>query len=201
MNGSDLLRYARCHRAVAVLSATATVALLSTLFGGTTIAVPSLGSGGVTTGVPYRHQLPLLSAVFLTATLDGTMSAHDRMAAFTPHRFGRVYRAGLLLTVAAFSFAAEALSGGLEAGTLFVRSLLIWLGLALLSARLLGHQLAWVIPLTSGFFLVWYPGNRLDWTDNPPTDPLSWALTATSLLAGTAALAATPWRLKALRHR
>lgn len=201
MNGTDLLRYARVHRATAVLTGTAVVALLSAFFGGTNIALPSIGSGGVTTGVPYRQELPLLSAVFLSAAFDGAMSAHDAMGASTMHRLRAVYCTALTLTVCAFSFGAEALANGPESGTVFIRSLLIWLGLALLSAAVLGQQLGWVIPLTSVLFLVWYPHNWWDWTANPATDLVSWAIAPIALSLGVAATAATPWRRKALLRR
>lgn len=196
MTGPDLLRYAKVHRGRTVLIGTAVVALLSAFFGGTNIALPSIGSGGVTTGVPYRQDLPLLTAVFLSAALDGAMSAHDAMGASTMHRFRIVYCTALTLTVCLFSFGTEALADGPQSATVFVRSVLIWLGLALLSVRLLGQQLSWVIPLTSVLFLVWYPGNWWDWTANPATDLFSWAITVIALTVGVTAIAATPWRRK-----
>ncbi|MFE9118745.1 hypothetical protein [Streptomyces sp. NPDC007172] len=201
MNLADLLRYARVHRGGEVLAATAVVALLSALFGGTPIALPSLGSGGVTTGVPYRHELPLLSAVFLTAALDGAMSAHDAMGAAGMHRVRAVYHTALTLVVCAFSFTTEALAVGPEAGAVFVRSVLIWLGLALLSVRLLGQRLGWAVPLASALLLVWYPSNWWDWTATSPSDAFSWALAALALLTGITTIAATPWRMRGLLFR
>ncbi|WP_202121254.1 hypothetical protein [Streptomyces sp. BA2] len=125
------------------------------------------------------------------------MSAHDAMGASTMHRLRAVYCTALTLTVCAFSFGAEALADGPESGAVFVRSLLIWLGLALLSAAVLGQQLGWAIPLASVLFLVWYPNNWWDWTANPPTDLFSWAVAAIALSIGVTATAATPWRRKA----
>lgn len=201
MTGSDFLRYARVHRCISVLATTAAIALLSAFFGGTHIALPSIGSGGVTTGVPFRHELPLLSAVFLTAALNGDMSAHDEMGASAMHRFRLKYCIGLTLTACALSFITEALAVSTEAGVIFIRSLLIWLGLALLSVRLLGHQLGWIIPLASAFFLIWYPHNWWDWTSNPATDRFSWAVAVLALSLGVAATAATTWRRKAFLRR
>jgi hypothetical protein len=198
---SDFLRYARTHRAAAVLAGTGAVVLMSALFGGTQIALPSIGGAGVTTGVPFRRELPLLSAVFLTASLDGPMSAHEEAGASAMHRYRLNFCLGLTLAVCAFSFGAEALSVDVEAGAVFVRSLLVWFGLALLSVRLLGHQLGWVLPLTSAFLLVWYPRNRWDWTSNAATDPLSWTVTAFTLAVGVIASAATPWRMKSWLRR
>lgn len=196
MTGSELVLYARVHRGVAVLATTAAIALLSAFFGGTHIALPSIGSGGVTTGVPFRHELPLLSAVFLTAALDGAMSAHDEMGASAAHRFRLSYCIGLTLTACALSFITEALAVSAEAGVVFIRSLLIWFGLALLSVRLFGRQLGWIIPLASAFFLIWYPQNWWDWTSNSATDRFSWAVAVLALSLGVAATAATPWRRK-----
>ncbi|MFH8490166.1 hypothetical protein [Streptomyces longisporoflavus] len=201
MTGADLLRYARVHRAPAVLAGAAAVALLSALFGGANIAIPSIGSGGVSTGVPYRQELPLLTAVFLSAALDGAMSAHDAMGASAMHRLRAVYCTALTLTVCAFSFGTEALAGGPDAGIVFVRSTLVWLGLALLSAGVLGHQLGWVVPLASVLFLIWYPGDWWDWTANAAADPFSWAAAAIALLLGATATAATPWRRRTFLRR
>lgn len=201
MTGSDLLRYARVHRGVAILATTVSIALISAFFGGTHIALPSIGSGGVTTGVPFRHELPLLSAVFLTSALNGAMSAHEEMGASVMHRLHLLYCSGLTLTACSFSFVAEALAVGPEAGVVFIRSLLIWLGLALLSVRLFGNQLGWIIPLSAAFLLIWYPHNRWDWTSNSATDLISWAVAAVALTVGVFAIAATPWRRKAFLRR
>jgi hypothetical protein len=159
--------------------------------------MPSIGSGGITTGVPFRQELPLLTAVFLAAALDGPMSAHDAMGASAMHRVRAAYCTALTLVACVFSFSTEALAVGPEAGVVFIRSLLIWLGLALLSVRLLGHQLGWIIPLASAFFPIWYPHNWWDWTKNPAADLFSWAAAAIALSVGVAATAATPWRRKA----
>ncbi|MFD7575387.1 hypothetical protein ACFV6U_33520 [Streptomyces sp. NPDC059810] len=202
MNGSDLLRYARVHRAGAIVVGLSVVAVLSALFGGTRISLPSIGSASLSSGVPYRQELPLLSAVFLTAAFGGSMTAHEASGAFVSHRLHRAYFVALTLVACAISFGTESLAVGAEHGVVFVRSILIWLGLALLSVRLFGEQLGWVIPMASAFLLIWYPLNWWDWTANPASDPFSWCAAAVSLALGAAATAATPWRRRAfLRKR
>jgi hypothetical protein len=201
MYGSDLLRYARVHRAGSILAGTAAVALLSAFFGSVRIALPSIGSASLTTGVPYRHELPLLSAVFLTAAFGGAMSAHEETGAGTVHRLRSVYCIALTLTTCAFSFGTEALAVGPGQGAVFVRSVLIWFGLALLSIRLLGQQLGWVIPLASALLLIWYPLNWWDWTANPADDLVSWCGAAIALVIGVTANAVTPWRRRVLLRR
>ena len=201
MNGSDLLRYARVHRAVTILAGVTVVALLSAFFGGTRIALPSIGSASLSTGVPYRQELPLLSAVFLTAAFGGAMSAHEETGTRTMHRVHNAYCIVLTLASCALSFGTEAFAVGPERGVVFVRSVLIWLGLALLSVRLLGQQLGWVVPMASAFLLIWYPLGWWDWTANPAADPLSWAFAGGALTMGTAAIAATPWRRQTFLFR
>lgn len=201
MYGSDLLRYARVHRAGSILAGITAVALLSAFFGGARIALPSIGNTSLSTGVPYRHELPLLSAVFLTAAFGGAMSAHEETGARTMHRLRNVYCVALTLATCALSFCTEALAVGPEHGVVFVRSVLIWLGFALLSIRLLGQQLGWVIPMASAFFLIWYPLNWWDWTATPATDLVSWAVAVIALAIGTAATAVTPWRRRIFLRR
>ncbi|MEU8760990.1 hypothetical protein [Streptomyces sp. NPDC048659] len=183
-----------------VLAGAMAVAVLSAFFGGARIALPSIGEASLTTGIPYRHLLPLFSAVFLTAALGGAMSAHEETAGRTAHRVRAAYGAGLTSVVCAVSFGAEALAVGPAQGAVFVRSLLIWLGLALLSLRALGPQLAWAAPLASALLLAWYPLGWWDWTSNPASDASSWTAAVLALALGVAATAATPWRRHTLRH-
>lgn len=198
---SDLLRYARVHKVGEVLAGVVAVALVSAVLGGIRLPLPSLGATGVATGVPFRRELPLLTAVFLAATLSGPMRDHEAAAGPRLSRVRAVTLTTLTAFTCAFSLLTETLAAGAELGLVFVRSLLIWLGLAFLSHRLLGPRLAWAIPLASAFPLVWLSHNRWDWTTASVADPLAWGMTALSLLAGTAAIATTPWRWRAARHR
>ncbi|ROV67036.1 hypothetical protein D3105_18885 [Streptomyces globisporus] len=193
---SDFARYARVHRATAILTGTAVVVVLSALFGGSNIALPSIGSGGLTTGVPFRRELPLLSAVFLSAALGSAMAKHEEMGGSAMHRYRLRYCVGLMLTVCVVSFGVEGLAVGVEAGVVFVRSILIWFGLALLSIRMFGPQLSWPLPLASALVLIWYPQEWWDWTANSATDLVSWAAAAVALAVGATASAATSWRTR-----
>ncbi|MFE4588762.1 hypothetical protein [Streptomyces laurentii] len=199
MTRSDLLRYARVHRAAGVLGGTLVVALLSAYAGGTRIGLPF--GDGLTTGIPFRRDLPLLSAVFLTAAFGGEVAAHEEMGGPALHRLRGAYVGILVVTVCAFSFAVEALAVGPGLGVVFVRSLLIWFGLATLSVAAFGPRLGWALPLASAFPLVWFGPAWWDWTVAPATDPYSWTVAALASAAGAAATAATPWRRRALLRR
>ena len=79
-----------------------------------------------------------------------------------------------------------------------LRALLAWLGLGLVSGRLLGWRLAWVLPVAAMSLIIYWgaTGDGYKWWDftaRPPGDPSSWLLSATLLAAGAAAYCASPW--------
>lgn len=195
MGWADFIRYTRVHRANAILLGVATVALTSALLGGTHIPVPTAEEGSGSIGIPFRRELPLLSAVFLTAALGGPLSAHEAVGGPRAHRVRTACVVALTCVACVGSFLAETLAVGPALGIVFVRSMLIWLGFALMSAQLFGTQLAWIFPLASAFPLVWFSNNAWwDWTATPAADPLSWVVATLALFAGIAATACTPWR-------
>lgn len=175
------------------------VAVLSAFFGGTRIAVPSLGDSHYSTGVPFRRELPMLSAVFLTAAFGGDMATHEEAGTSRMHRVRAGYIGSLIVITCGVSFATESLAVGYEQGVVYLRSILIWFGLALVSMRLFGNQLGWIIPLASAFPLVWFGPAWWDWTATRPTDLFSWALAALAVCMGLTATSASRWRLHAMR--
>lgn len=106
---------------------------------------------------------------------------------------------GLALLVGA---GAEYAATGPEAAIRYIRSMLAWMGLALLSGRLLGWAMAWLIPVASIFPLVYY-GDRQwwDWTTSPAYAFATWFASLGCLLVGVVAFEATPWLRQAIRRR
>ncbi|MFK3735990.1 hypothetical protein ACI2LJ_37605 [Streptomyces sp. NPDC088090] len=199
MRVTDLLQYARVHRAMAVLAGVTVVAVLSALFGGTRIAVPSFGGAGYSTGIPFRRELPMLSAVFLTAALGGGMATHEELATPRVHRARTGFLAILVFIACGISFVVESLAVGHEGGIVYVRSMLIWFGIALTSIRVFGNQLGWIMPLGSVLPLVWFAPAWWDWTASGSGDPFSWLIVGLSMGVGVTAVAASSWRLQAFR--
>ncbi len=192
---------ARVHRGAPVLGGVVAVTVVSAVLGGTQVPVPSLEDGGGTVGIPFRRDLPLLSAVFLATLWSGPMAAHEQLGSYAFHRARVQLLAGGVLMAACLSLAAETLAVDAAAGLVFVRSLLTWFGLAQLSTALFGPRLTWVLPLASAFPIVWFTGSFWDWTDAAAPDLGFWALAAGSVALGSASLAWTPWRRYASRHR
>lgn len=197
---TDLLRYMRVHHVGRVMAGVTVVAVVSAVLGSVELPISSPRSDGTTTGIPFRRELPLLPAVFLAAMFASSMRDHEEIAG---QRYFRVRAASIgACTVLASTilFFSETVAVGPANGLIFVRSLLIWWGLATLSARLGGPQLAWVLPLASSFPLIWWSPDPWDWTTAAATDPLSWCSAIFALLIGQMAVAATPWRRRALRQ-
>ncbi|MFF5333639.1 hypothetical protein [Streptomyces sp. NPDC013181] len=177
------------------------MAVLSAFFGGTRIAVPDFGNSDHSTGIPFRRELPLLSAVFLTAALGGDMATHEESGTSRAHGVRTGYLAGLTVIACGVSFVVEAVAVGSGGGAVYLRSVLIWFGLALVSVRIFGSQLGWVVPLASVFPLIWWGPAWWDWTTTRSVDPFSWGLAALAVSLGLVATAITPWRLRRMKNR
>ncbi|MGW0284772.1 hypothetical protein ACWDXT_16855 [Streptomyces sp. NPDC003236] len=200
MRLASLMRFARLHRVRPVLVGVALVALLSAVLGGFEVPVPTLGNG-VTKGIPFRRDLPMLSSVFLAASWASAMDVYERIGGPRYFRTQAVCLTVLTSTVCLCSFLVQALATDTSTGAVYVRSMLVWLGLALLSGRALGPSLTWALPVASAFPLIWLSDRAWwDWTAAPAADPAAWATAALSLTLGTlAVVAATPWRLRTAR--
>lgn len=196
MTASCLLRYVRVHRIWVALIAVVATAAISAFLGGFQIPLPSFEGGPAVAGVPFRRELPLFSAVLIASSLGGPMADHEGTGGVLLHRTRLVVTSSLLIVSCALSFLSEAAAAGVGSGVVFVRSLLIWLGLAFLSGRLFGVRLTWIVPLLSVFPLVWLgTGKRWDWTAMPASDPASWWVAGLSLAIGASVLWVTSWRI------
>ena len=81
------------------------------------------------------------------------------------------------------------------------KSLPGWLGLALISGRLLGRRLAWVLPAGIMCVLGYWNGSTQEWWDfgdAAPQDVRSLLVSACLLAGGLLSWWATPWRLTRL---
>ncbi|MFI0963291.1 hypothetical protein ACH4S8_18075 [Streptomyces sp. NPDC021080] len=174
------------------------VAVASAVLGGYHVPLPTVRDG-VSAGVPFRRELPMISGVFLAAVRTSSLAVFEDVAG--PAYF-RMRTNLTLATVAAaclLSFAAEGGAAGTSLGIVFVRSMLIWYGLALLSERVLGAGLAWIFPVASVFPLVWLSeGDWWDWTAAPASDLTSWCLAGACLTLGVVMTAVTRRRLRSV---
>jgi hypothetical protein len=141
--------------------------------------------------------MPLFTAVFAASIIGGPLWGVEKMASDRLYRFRLWTFYAVLFMACVFSFTAESVAAGADDGVIFVRSVLIWSGLSVLSGRLFGPQQSWILPLMSAFPLVWLSDESWwDWTAACVFDGTSWLFAVSSLAIGTFSLWLTPWRVR-----
>ncbi|MFE5584508.1 hypothetical protein [Kitasatospora sp. NPDC056531] len=87
------------------------------------------------------------------------------------------------------------------------RAVLVWLGLALLSGRIFGRWLSWILPVATIFPLTYLGQDHTgqdywwDWTGQQPSSIACWVIAALSMAAGLAAFYLTSWHVHGWRSR
>jgi hypothetical protein len=174
-----------------------TLAVVHLLLGSLRLGLPS-ASGFVT--FPARRELPIVFAVLAVGTLNSRMSAFDLNATVGVRRAKNLILALASVYSVAAVMLAESLATGPASGVVYARSVVISIGLALLSGRLWGWGFAWILPIATIFPTVYYGRDALnvvrwwDWTSQPASFPLAWLEAVVSLAIGLTAYWLTPWR-------
>lgn len=196
---AHMVRYARVHQCVGLAIGLVILTVCDVAFGSQILTFP-----GHAKGVPMRRELPIAFAALAASSLHSRMDDLECAAAAV-----RAYERWHLLTV---SVAATLLVGGTEwvvsgpdLAVVLSRALLIWLGLALISGRLFGRRLSWILPVSTIFPLTFLNQDEVgrvrwwDWTGQPMSALGCWAIAVLCVIAGLFAFFLTPWRLKALQ--
>lgn len=170
------------------------VALAATAFAGPRVAVPEFRYL-VDFSVPVAEVVPLAHAVILATTLFSPMADLEQTSAQPMRRHRAVYLVAPLALALGLS-ALPLLAGATGQVTLStVRNVVGYLGLAMISARLFGSGLAWLLPLgVFGPTLLLGVGNENTpeswaWSLHPATSTSAMALAAALWLAGAYAAA------------
>lgn len=179
--------YLRSRRVLWTLLALVTLALVHTLAGEGRLLLSVTG----TVVLPYRYVLVVFGSAVAVAS---TTSPAPRLDATDCGPLARA-RALHLLAGACLGAACFALGTALTGGAVLVtlRSFTCWFCLCVVSASLLGRQLAWVVPLLVLVPLVrWGSREQVlaawNWSEAPGASPQSAALTLCLLAAAGLAL-------------
>ncbi|WP_131815430.1 hypothetical protein [Thermostaphylospora chromogena] len=190
------LRYARAHHLVQLavgLPAGTTAAYFAA---DRELVIPaSTASGSVAMASMLYTALPF--AMLIAVSLHSSMASLEQ-AATSVLRRAELIHLTLLTALSCTLFAAATYAGGdhVTAGALAeaVRNVLLFLGFGLISARLFGRALAWVLPLAD-FVVVGYWGARdggvprwWAWQFHSHASVIAWIGTLLTLAAGVAVL-------------
>lgn len=192
---SSVTAFVRCRGLPRAAGLALLVALTATTLAGQRVAVPEFRYL-VDFSVPVAEVVPLAHAVILATTLFSPMADLEQTSAQPMGRHRGVYL--VVLLVLALGLTALPLLAG-ATGQVFAsaaRNVVGYLGLAMISARLFGSGLAWLLPLGM-FGPTLLLGVRSDNTPEPwawslhPSSSTSAAIVATALWTIGACAAAT----------
>lgn len=197
--------YVAAHRIRSAAAVMLGLSLVVVLLGGILVPLPN-AAGAM--GVPFRRFLPLAFAVTAVGSLASPFAAFEEASTSSLPRFERFHTV-LATGVACTCVAVAEMLGGHDVGHSIsaLRSVLVWTGLALLSSRLFGRSLVWILPAASIVPLVYFGldanglPTRLNWTALPAGDITAWWLAALSVSTGTIGVAMTAWRIRGLSPR
>jgi hypothetical protein len=180
------------------------LAAVEALTGSWAVSLPA-AHGAVT--VPFRRELPIATAALIAGSLNSAMRSLAETGARTLRRFELVHLLAVAVVGIVLTGITEwAMSSPSEAW-LAIRALLIWAGLAVVSGRVLGWLMSWLLPVATVFPLIYYGQDSVgddgwwNWTAKPAEYAPCWLLAATSVVVAAGAVALTPWRLHAIRRK
>ncbi|WP_266604346.1 hypothetical protein [Streptomyces sp. NBC_01214] len=201
-SASDIRRYLQAHDTVRLSAVLIVLAMCNAAFGWIHIALPSAQAPGGMVSVPFRKEVPVIFASLAVGSLSSHMDSFERSASAALGRARWIHPGAAILAVTLLVAVSELLASSPGQAAVFIRAVLLWAGMALVSGSLLEWKLAWVLPVASIFPVVYYgrgPSGEVrwwDWTSLPASDPVCWGLAALSLGVGFGLIAASPWRLR-----
>jgi hypothetical protein len=165
-------------------------------------AVPVAVDGGGGT-VPMWRVLTMGVGILPALSLHSSLADLETMGTPAHRSTERRYLLCMFLACAGIYAAIAALTLELSSLAVIARSLAGWLGLALVSGRLLGWRLAWVLPVATLCVLLYWGGGVTthawwEFSARPHDDVPSLLLSACLLGGGALAFWATPWRRRRL---
>lgn len=196
---SDLWRFLRTRHVVALAAGLVSVGLLDIMLGGHVLSFP--GAGFKPVGVPMRRDLPMFDAILVAGSLNSQMSGFESAAGRVFFRAEAVYLwcASAVALLAVVS--AQVIATDFETAILLCRALVIWLALAVISGRIFGRSLSWILPVVTVFPLSYLAQDSAgrdywwDWTEQSAFQFPLWVVALVCAAVSVIAFSAAPWRL------
>lgn len=199
-------RYAAVHHLPVLVAGFTLLVAFDVQFGSSVLSLP-FERGGQADGLPMRRELPVAFAALAAGSLHSSMHQLELTAGPTLRTYEKFHLLGLYLTTLILVGGIEWFETGPEQAITACRSLIIWLGLALLSGRLWGRWLSWILPAATLFPLTYLNRNAngnahwWDWTGQSASHAPCWAIALLSTAIGLPAFFLTSWQWRTLRTR
>ncbi|MEV6985748.1 hypothetical protein AB0M95_31435 [Sphaerisporangium sp. NPDC051017] len=200
---ADLWRYARAHHLVQLLAGYGVATVVAWWTGGGEFVLPAANSRGWSQ-MASTSLTPIPFAVLAAGSLHSSMASLERAAGARLIRAELLHLATALVVAAGLVGGATAASGSVTASAEAVRNLVLYAGLALVSGRVFGRPLSWILPL-AGFVVAAFwgaDGSGPHWWAWPYQSydvGGSWGGAVVLLLLGLAAVVMPPRLLKGSR--
>jgi hypothetical protein len=188
------------------LALTAVVGLLTLWIGLEVASVPTGRLDG-STRVPVWRLLAMVVGIGPALGMHSRLADLEETGTARHRRAERRHLLDLFLACSGIYLALAALTLSPDLLGIIVRALPGWLGVALVSGRLLGWRLAWVLPSVVLCVLMYWgiePDGAYAWWEfsaRPYDDPRTLLLSAGLLGAGILAFCVTPWRWRRVTAR
>jgi hypothetical protein len=155
---------------------------------------------------------PIPFAILAAGSLHSSMAPLETAASGRLLRAEATHMAVALATTIALLGTITAITGSAIAAAEAIRNLALYTGLALLSGRLFGRTLSWILPLADFTIIDFWGSDGLHphwyaWQFQTYADAASWAAAGAWLITGIVAFALPPraisftWRHTSLRLR
>ncbi|MFG3702296.1 hypothetical protein ACGF5C_31075 [Micromonospora sp. NPDC047620] len=193
--------YLSARKSLWLLATVIVLAVVAAVWGSFEASTPAASDSRGST-VPLWRLLAVGAALVPALTLASPMEALEAAAGRSYHRLRNAVLAGATVTSSVCFLTGAALGANLEAIPLIARALPAWLGLALISGRILGWNYTWVAPCgVVCVLLYWGPssGEGFRWwefTAQEAGDLPSLLLSVGLFASGLAAYSLTPWRVR-----
>ncbi|MFI1205690.1 hypothetical protein ACH4VR_40785 [Streptomyces sp. NPDC020883] len=198
--------YARSHYAFALTIGLLVLTVCNIAFGSQALELP-FQYGNPAAGIPMRRELPIAFAALAAGSLHSKMTQFEFTATRVLRQYETQHLLAVFVTTTLLVGGTELAIEGVGKAIVLTRALWIWLGLALLSGRLFGRLLSWILPVATIFPLTYLGQDELgrdrwwEWTSQPASSAACWSITVAVTVTGLAAFYLTPWHWHSLRVR
>jgi hypothetical protein len=196
-NHGDIRRYLQSHHLTTLIVGFVLLSVCELVLGSLDVLLPAASSS-----IAFRRLLPIGFAVLVVGSVDSTMSLIED-AATSRLRHYEVGQVAVTTLVAALLLGLISdVTDSSAVAAILIRALLIWTSLAVVSARLFGPRLSWILPVATIFPLTYFgfsisgQPTWWNWTSHPISYLPCWYVAIVAFSAALAAWWLTPWRVR-----